>query len=51
MDQIFKADETGLNYKMLPSKTFAVKADREAPGRKKFKECVTVLFSFFRIGF
>lgn len=43
MDQIFNADETGLNYKMLPSKTSAAKADREAPGAKKSKERVTVL--------
>ncbi len=46
MDQIFNPDETSLNYKMFPSKTtLAVKADREAPGAKKCKECVPVLTS------
>ncbi len=43
MDQIFNADDTSLNYKMLPYKTLTVKADREAPGAKKCKEYLTVL--------
>ncbi len=42
IDQIFNTDDTGLNYRMLPSKTLAMKADREAPRAKKCKECVTV---------
>ncbi len=33
-DQIFNADETGLNYKILPSKTLATKADRKDSWRK-----------------
>ncbi len=32
MDQIFIADGTGFSYKMLPSKTLVVKAEKEAPG-------------------
>ncbi len=43
MDQIFSADETGLNYKMLPYKTLAAKADREALGVKKCKEHMSAL--------
>ncbi len=43
VDQIFNADETGLNYKMLSSKTLVVIADKEAHGAKKCKECVPVL--------
>ncbi len=43
MDQIFGTGETSLNYKMLPSKTSAAKADREAPGGKKCKKHATIL--------
>lgn len=43
MDQIFNADETGLNYKMLPDKTLASKSEKEAPGAKMSKERVTVM--------
>lgn len=43
LDQIFNADETGLNYKMLPSKTLAVKTEISAPGAKKSKERVTIM--------
>jgi hypothetical protein len=32
--QIFNADETGLNYKMLPKKTLASKLDSVAKGHK-----------------
>lgn len=41
--QIYNADETGLNYKMLPTKTLASKLDDAARGHKKNKERVTVL--------
>ncbi len=41
MNRIFNADGTGLNYKMLSSKTLAVRADREASGAKRCKEHVT----------
>ncbi len=43
IDQTFNTDEITLNYKMLPSKTLAVKADREVLGAKKWKECTIVL--------
>uniref|UniRef100_K7G5U3 DDE-1 domain-containing protein n=1 Tax=Pelodiscus sinensis TaxID=13735 RepID=K7G5U3_PELSI len=37
--QIYNCDERGLNYKMLPSKTLAFRAEASAPG----KERVTIL--------
>lgn len=43
LDQIFNADETGLNYKMLPTQTLAFKTETSAPGAKMSKERVTVL--------
>lgn len=42
-DQIFNCDETGLNYKMLPEKTLAAKAEAAAPGYKHSKDRVTIL--------
>lgn len=42
-DQIFNADETGLNFKMLPNKSLAAKAEMSAPGHKLSKERITVL--------
>jgi len=42
-DQLYNCDETGLNYKMLPTKTLASKKEASAPGYKKSKERVTVL--------
>ncbi|XP_049961615.1 jerky protein homolog-like [Schistocerca serialis cubense] len=41
--QIFNCDETGVNYKMLPDKTLASKAEKAAPGYKRSKERVTIL--------
>lgn len=43
LDQVYNCDETGLNYKMLPSKTLASQEEKAAPGLKKSKERVTVL--------
>lgn len=42
-DQIFNADETGLNFKMLPRKSLASKSEASAPGHKLSKERITVL--------
>jgi hypothetical protein len=33
-DQMYNCDETGLNYKILPSKTFAAREEKSAPGYK-----------------
>lgn len=41
--QIYNADETGLNFKALPSKSLAAKEEKNAPGFKISKERLTVL--------
>jgi hypothetical protein len=41
--QIYNADETGLNFKMLPTKTLASKTESAAPGYKRSKKRVTIL--------
>lgn len=41
--QQFNLDETGLNFRMLPSETLAVKGEAKTPVRKKSKERITVL--------
>lgn len=42
-DQLYNCDETGLNFKMLPSKTLASHEEKAAPGHKKSKERLTIL--------
>ncbi|XP_044311435.1 jerky protein homolog-like [Varanus komodoensis] len=42
-EQLYNCDETGLNYKMLPTKMLASKKEAAAPGYKKSKERVTIL--------
>ncbi|XP_055933623.1 jerky protein homolog-like [Argiope bruennichi] len=42
-EQLYSCNETGLNYKMLPAKTFVSKKEAAAPGYKKSKERVTIL--------
>ena len=42
MDQLFNCDETGLNYRLLPSVTMAPSFEKHASGRKKAKERVTL---------
>lgn len=42
-DQLYNCDESGLNFKMLPSCTLASKEENSAPGYKKKKERVTIL--------
>ncbi len=39
MDQIFNTDETCLNYKILPSKTLAAKANRDSYGKEVLEMC------------
>lgn len=41
--QIYNADETGLNFKALPKKSLAAKDETNAPGMKISKERLTVL--------
>lgn len=42
-DQIYNADETGLNFRMLPTKSLALRDEKAAPGFKRSKERVTIL--------
>lgn len=42
-DQIYNADETGLNFRMLPVKSLALRNEKTAPGYKRSKERVTIL--------
>lgn len=42
-EQICNADESGLYWKCLPSKTQAAEQERSAPGHKSSKERLTVL--------
>lgn len=41
--QIYNADETGLNFKALPNKSLASREESSAPGFKMSKERVTVM--------
>ncbi|PNF43064.1 Jerky protein homolog-like [Cryptotermes secundus] len=42
-EQIYNADETGLYWKCLPTRTLAFQNERQAPGHKSSKERLTVL--------
>lgn len=42
-DQVYNADETGLNYKALPTKTLASLSEKYAPGFKMQKQRITVM--------
>ncbi|XP_043465305.1 jerky protein homolog-like [Leptopilina heterotoma] len=42
-DQIYNCDETGLNFRMMPSKTLASREKAAAPGYKKNNKRVTIL--------
>ena len=42
LDQIFNCDETGLNFRLLPTKTLAQSFEKSADGRKKSKDRVTL---------
>ncbi|XP_065892463.1 tigger transposable element-derived protein 2-like [Dysidea avara] len=42
LEQVFNCDETGLYYKLLPTKTLAAHFEKSAAGRKTQKERVTI---------
>lgn len=42
-EQIFNCDETGLNYRMMPTKTLAHVQEISTPGYKRSKERITIL--------
>lgn len=41
-EQVYNMDETGLNFKRLPTKTFAASDEKSAPGFKMSKDRLTV---------
>lgn len=41
--QIYNADETGLYWKALPSKTLVDRTEKSAPGHKLIKETITLM--------
>ncbi len=43
LEHLYNCDETGLCYKMLPTKTIACRTEKEAPEIKKMKERVTLM--------
>ncbi|XP_051162408.1 jerky protein homolog-like [Leptopilina boulardi] len=43
LDFVYNADETGLNWKLLPSKSLASCQENSAPGHNSSKERVTIL--------
>ncbi|GFU31704.1 tigger transposable element-derived protein 1 [Trichonephila clavipes] len=42
-DQVFNADETGLNWKKMPNRTYIAKDEKTASGHKASKDRVTLL--------
>lgn len=42
-DQVFNADETGLFWKKMPSRTYIAKSDKSARGLKAAKDRITFL--------
>lgn len=44
LDNIYKADESGIYWRSLVSKTLALSTEAEVSGRKEHKERVTTLF-------
>ena len=42
-DQVHNGDESGLFWKMLPSKTIAAQYEKSAPGYKSSKERLTIM--------
>ncbi|XP_035210630.1 tigger transposable element-derived protein 1-like [Stegodyphus dumicola] len=43
--QVFNADETGLFWKRMPSRTFITKEEKKLPGHKAMKYRLTLMFS------
>ena len=43
LEQLYNCDETGLCYKMLPSKTLASRSEKEASSMKNQKDRVTLM--------
>jgi hypothetical protein len=43
LEQVYNCDETGLYYRMLPTRTLAARTEKNASGMKKQKERVTLM--------
>ena len=43
LEQLYNCDETGLCYRMLPSRTLASRSEKEASGMKNQKDRVTLM--------
>ena len=43
--QVFNADETGLFWKRMPSRTFITKEEKKLPGHKAMKDRLTLMIS------
>jgi len=50
-EQVFNADETGLFWKRMPSRTFLSKNEKTAPGFKAAKHRLTLLLCADACGF
>ena len=42
-EQVYNADETGLNWRQLPTKTFVTRDEKRVSGRKLLKERITLM--------
>lgn len=42
-EQVYNADESGLLWKCLPTRTLAFESERQAPGHKSSKERITIM--------
>lgn len=42
-EQVYNADETGLNWRQLPTKTFVTRDEKKVSGRKLLKERITLM--------
>lgn len=43
IDQVFNADETGVNWKMLPKSTLSARSEKAPSGLKGYKDRITVM--------
>lgn len=44
-NKLYNADESGLYFRMLPTKTYAIATEKSAPGRKTPKERITFMLT------
>lgn len=44
-NQLYNADESGLNFRLLPTRTYVASKEKSAPGRKSAKERITFMLT------